>query len=103
MNPIVSSIGSVAPNPLGLYDLVGNVKEWVNDWYAEDYYRESPMDNPTGPLSGTKKVMRGTPFYETPWQSAHSVIRRGEDPMREDYYSTSSFRCAVQMDRSFMD
>ena len=103
MNSIVSSIGSVSPNPLGLYDLVGNVNEWVNDWYSEDYYLVSPADNPTGPENGNKKVMRGTPFYETPWMTAHSVLRRAEDPERKDYYSTLSFRCAIQMDRPLED
>jgi len=103
MNPFVFPVGSFAPNPLGIYDMVGNVKEWVNDWYEEDYYQKSPIENPTGPTSGTKKVMRGAPFYETPWQSAHSVKRRYSEPLRKEYYSTSSFRCAIQIDRRLND
>jgi formylglycine-generating enzyme required for sulfatase activity len=93
-------VGSFPPSPLGLYDMVGNAKEWVNDWYAKDYYQQSPDKDPQGPSSGTKKVMRSTPRYEEPWAAAHSVFRRSEDPVREDYYITSSFRCSIQTDKA---
>lgn len=48
------------PNPLGFYDLVTNNYEWMNDWYDKDYYKDSPIDNPTGPKTGTEKVLRST-------------------------------------------
>ncbi len=48
-----------APNELGIYDMSGNVREWVNDYYAEDYYSVSPEFNPTGPTTGTERVLRG--------------------------------------------
>ena len=51
-------IGIYPPNPLGLYDMSGNVFEWMSDWYDKDYYKKSPIDNPKGPESGTKKVVR---------------------------------------------
>ena len=53
-------IGKTPPNPLGFYDLVTNNYEWMNDWYDKDYYKNSPVDNPTGPKSGSEKVLRST-------------------------------------------
>jgi formylglycine-generating enzyme len=51
-------IGLYPPNPLGLYDMSKNGFEWVSDWYAEDYYEHSPAQDPQGPSTGTKKVLR---------------------------------------------
>jgi len=47
------------PNSLGIYDMSGNVWELCNDWYASDYYKNSPSNNPQGPLSGYGRVLRG--------------------------------------------
>ncbi|MFV5264198.1 formylglycine-generating enzyme family protein [Acinetobacter courvalinii] len=54
-------LGKTPPNPLGFYDLVTNNYEWMNDWYDKDYYKNSPIENPTGPKSGTEKVLRSSP------------------------------------------
>ena len=48
-NQTTTTIGSFAPNGYGLYDMAGNVSEWVNDPFSEDYYKISPKLNPPGP------------------------------------------------------
>lgn len=53
---------STGASPFGVHDLAGNVFEWVADWYAEDYYSKSPLNNPKGPeqpATGNFKVLRG--------------------------------------------
>ena len=51
--------GTYPPNPYGLYDMAGNVWEWVSDWYSADYYASSEMRDPRGPQSGAMRIVRG--------------------------------------------
>ena len=56
-------VATKKPNDFGLYDMSGNVWEWVSDWYDDRYYNRSPRRNPTGPKKGTNKVIRGGSWY----------------------------------------
>lgn len=50
-------------NSFGVYDMIGNVWEWVGDWYAPNTYTEQSRKDPTGPVSGRSKVRRGGSFH----------------------------------------
>lgn len=61
---IFHPIGLLRPNELGIYDMTGNLHEWVSDWWDPDYdYLNSPTDNPTGPDSGVIKMNKGVGWY----------------------------------------
>lgn len=52
-------VASLMPNGYGIYDMAGNVREWVADYYDQNYYASSPVDNPKGPPKGRLLVVRG--------------------------------------------
>jgi formylglycine-generating enzyme required for sulfatase activity len=74
-----TTVGSYAPNAFGLYDMHGNVSEWCQDWYAEDYYLNSPVDDPQGPSHGSLRVVRSGSFAHHAVQ-CRSALRIRYDP-----------------------
>ncbi len=80
-----------ARSPYGLYDVVGNVWEHVQDWYDGGYYTDSPKANPRGPASGPFKVIRGGSF-KTPSDRATTTARETISP--DSRGDDVGFRCA---------
>ena len=59
-----TKVGSFPANAFGLYDVMGNVAEWVSDWYDRTYYPVSPEANPKGPDTGQYRVIRGSSWSD---------------------------------------
>ena len=72
-------VGQFRANQFGLHDTHGNVWEMCRDWYDEKYYTKSPPQDPIGPPTGTKHVLRGGSWYDIP-TSARSSGRHAELP-----------------------
>ena len=70
-------VGQKQPNDLGIYDMSGNVVEWVNDWYGKDYYEGSQRNNPQGPTSGDYRHVRGGDCYSEPADVRASIRDNG--------------------------
>ena len=70
------SVGQKKANGLGLYDMCGNIQEWVNDYYEGDYYKTSPKTNPQGPSGSQYRAARGGSFLNSPWGIRTSIRYR---------------------------
>ena len=85
-----SPSASFRPNLWGLYDMAGGVWEWLSDWYAENYYGVSPIEDPQGPESGVERAVRGGSWFTT------SRVLRTSDRFRatpKNYSHDIGFRC----------
>jgi len=82
-------------SPYGLYDMTGNVAEWVADTYDEQYYKKSPYRDPKGPETGDLKVVRGGSWRETE-HNARLSKRFAAKRWRTDI--TIGIRCASDAD-----
>ena len=71
--------GEKRPNGLGIYDMSGNVWEWVSDLYDKDYYSKSSARNPEGALLGSTRVIRGGSWYNDS-RNVRATLRSSDKP-----------------------
>ncbi len=74
----------------GVYDMGGNVREWVYDWYDPAYYQNTPERNPMGPLTGEKRVLKGASFSDD-YRYCRASNRLSHDPISPG--NVRGFRC----------
>lgn len=95
---VAASVGAFQSDvsPFGVADGAGNVMEWVEDWYAENYFKESPDRNPPSPEHGVYRVLRGG-GYTTAGADVRITSRSKMVPDFRD--ETIGFRCAKSAER----
>ncbi len=87
-------VGLYPPNPFGLYDVHGNVWEWVADWHARDFYARSPAIDPQGPSTGSLRVQRGG-SWDCVGAYCRAAHRHGDPPERRDTFTGFRVACSL--------
>lgn len=82
-NSSIHEAGQKEPNSLGVYDMTGNVSEWVSDWFAN--YDSADTDNPLGPSTGTLKINRGG-ACNTSSKNCRNTYRNMNSPSEKNGY-----------------
>jgi sulfatase modifying factor 1 len=100
-NNVTNANGKTSPSgsflagasPYGVMDMAGNVREWCADWYSADYYNTVPVNNPTGPPTGVKRVLRGGSWFSSDPGDFRTASRFfGPPTFKLEFVG---FRCAV--------
>ena len=79
-----TTVGSYGANRFGLHDMHGNVWEWCSDLFDENYYGNSPSEDPQGPFSGSPRVVRGGSWYTVTGYSRSAYRDWGTPDLRND-------------------
>jgi formylglycine-generating enzyme required for sulfatase activity len=90
----IHEVAQKRPNAFGLYDMLGDVWEWVSDWWHRNYYQDSPPRDPPGPASGRGRVLRGGSWRVNPL-AVHASYRYRWHPAGRE--SDVGFRCAADV------